>query len=148
MFIQPISFFLLYLFILTFFFFGWWLRGPGCSSELALAFENGPFQIDGNGNKNVNAYSWNTFANLCMFLICYYFHWKTFSNNFFFLDWICSVRWSTSWNWIFNLRRRLRHWWETSCQRHVGFLWGILCQIPTTLEQLSRHHRRILCVSF
>jgi len=42
----------------------WLTGGPGCSSELALAFENGPFQIDSNGKKTNNPYSWNTYANL------------------------------------------------------------------------------------
>jgi len=42
----------------------WLTGGPGCSSELALLFENGPFTVDGEGNTSDNPYSWNSFANL------------------------------------------------------------------------------------
>jgi serine carboxypeptidase-like clade 4 len=38
--------------------------GPGCSSELALFFENGPYTVDSNGNLHTNPYGWNKFANL------------------------------------------------------------------------------------
>eukprot|EP01118_Nematostelium_gracile_P004704 TRINITY_DN15631_c0_g1_i1.p1 TRINITY_DN15631_c0_g1~~TRINITY_DN15631_c0_g1_i1.p1 ORF type:complete len:443 (+),score=123.28 TRINITY_DN15631_c0_g1_i1:46-1329(+) len=42
----------------------WMTGGPGCSSELALFFENGPYTVDGSGNLTPNPYSWNKFANL------------------------------------------------------------------------------------
>jgi len=42
----------------------WMTGGPGCSSELALLFENGPFTVDANGNTQPNPYSWNKFANI------------------------------------------------------------------------------------
>jgi len=42
----------------------WMTGGPGCSSELALFFENGPYTVDANGNLIPNAYSWNKFTNL------------------------------------------------------------------------------------
>jgi len=42
----------------------WMTGGPGCSSELALFFENGPYTVDANGNLHVNPYSWNKFTNL------------------------------------------------------------------------------------
>jgi len=42
----------------------WMTGGPGCSSELALFFENGPFTVGDNQNLVSNPYSWNTFTNL------------------------------------------------------------------------------------
>jgi len=42
----------------------WLTGGPGCSSELALFFENGPYTVDGNGNLSPNPYSCNSFTNL------------------------------------------------------------------------------------
>jgi len=42
----------------------WLTGGPGCSSELALLFENGPFTVDGEGNTFENPNSWNSFTNL------------------------------------------------------------------------------------
>jgi len=42
----------------------WMTGGPGCSSELALFFENGPYTVNDNLSLSVNPYSWNTFANL------------------------------------------------------------------------------------
>jgi serine carboxypeptidase-like clade 4 len=42
----------------------WLTGGPGCASELALFYENGPFQINDDLTLSVNPYSWNTFANL------------------------------------------------------------------------------------
>ena len=41
----------------------WLTGGPGCSSELAIFFENGPMEIKG-GQVKINPYSWNTKANL------------------------------------------------------------------------------------
>jgi len=41
----------------------WLTGGPGCSSELAIFYENGPFKLD--GTKVIsNPHSWNTNANL------------------------------------------------------------------------------------
>eukprot|EP01114_Cavostelium_apophysatum_P014280 TRINITY_DN365_c0_g1_i1.p1 TRINITY_DN365_c0_g1~~TRINITY_DN365_c0_g1_i1.p1 ORF type:complete len:435 (+),score=116.18 TRINITY_DN365_c0_g1_i1:132-1436(+) len=42
----------------------WLTGGPGCSSELALFFENGPYQINDDLSLKINPNSWNTFANL------------------------------------------------------------------------------------
>jgi len=46
----------------------WMTGGPGCSSELALFYENGPFYLvdDGNGNYSVipSNTSWNTISNI------------------------------------------------------------------------------------
>jgi len=37
----------------------WLTGGPGCSSELALAFENGPFTVNSDLSIKPNPYSWN-----------------------------------------------------------------------------------------
>jgi len=43
----------------------WLTGGPGCSSELAITFENGPFSVDPDTmNVLKEAYSWNNNANL------------------------------------------------------------------------------------
>jgi cathepsin A (carboxypeptidase C) len=42
----------------------WLTGGPGCSSELAIAFENGPWTVWPNGTVEINKYSWNSNANL------------------------------------------------------------------------------------
>ena len=43
----------------------WLTGGPGCSSELAIFMENGPFKIDPSTLKlSFNDYSWNKGANL------------------------------------------------------------------------------------
>jgi len=43
----------------------WLTGGPGCSSELAIFFENGPFQIDASTLQPIpNPYGWNKNANL------------------------------------------------------------------------------------
>jgi len=42
----------------------WLTGGPGCSSELAMLSENGPFSVDKNMNLTLNPYSWNSFSNL------------------------------------------------------------------------------------
>jgi len=42
----------------------WMTGGPGCSSELALFFENGPYTVQDNLTLSTNPYSWNKFANL------------------------------------------------------------------------------------
>jgi len=42
----------------------WMTGGPGCSSELALFFENGPYSVDSNENLIKNPFGWNKFANL------------------------------------------------------------------------------------
>jgi len=41
----------------------WLTGGPGCSSLMALFYENGPFTID-NMTLVLNPYSWNSFANI------------------------------------------------------------------------------------
>lgn len=42
----------------------WLSGGPGCSSELALFAENGPYKVDADENVTSNAYSWNEKGNL------------------------------------------------------------------------------------
>lgn len=42
----------------------WLTGGPGCSSEMAVFYENGPFQINDDLSLKTNEYSWNTRANL------------------------------------------------------------------------------------
>lgn len=42
----------------------WLTGGPGCSSELAIFFENGPFNVDEQMRLSPNPYSWNKKANL------------------------------------------------------------------------------------
>ncbi|KAL4505172.1 hypothetical protein ABPG72_016239 [Tetrahymena utriculariae] len=42
----------------------WLTGGPGCSFELALFLENGPFTVNDNQTLDNNPYSWNTQANL------------------------------------------------------------------------------------
>lgn len=42
----------------------WLTGGPGCSSELAIFYENGPYQINDDLSLKTNNFSWNTNANL------------------------------------------------------------------------------------
>ena len=42
----------------------WLTGGPGCSSELAIFYENGPFTINDDLSLKVNQYSWNNVSNL------------------------------------------------------------------------------------
>jgi len=42
----------------------WLTGGPGCSSELAIFYENGPYTINDNLTLNKNEFSWNSKANL------------------------------------------------------------------------------------
>jgi cathepsin A (carboxypeptidase C) len=43
----------------------WLTGGPGCASEIALFYENGPYQFEEDGKTlKSNPYSWNTNANL------------------------------------------------------------------------------------
>ena len=44
----------------------WLTGGPGCASEVALFFENGPYQFTSSTDSTIksNPYSWNTSANL------------------------------------------------------------------------------------
>lgn len=42
----------------------WLTGGPGCSSELALFYENGPYKINDDLSLKKNEYSWNSKANL------------------------------------------------------------------------------------
>lgn len=42
----------------------WLTGGPGCSSELALFVENGPFRLDAKNNVVPNPYSWHKYSNL------------------------------------------------------------------------------------
>jgi serine carboxypeptidase-like clade 4 len=42
----------------------WMTGGPGCSSELAIFFEQGPYRFNANGDVVSNAYAWNSVANV------------------------------------------------------------------------------------
>lgn len=42
----------------------WLTGGPGCASEVALFYENGPYTINDDLSLNSNAYSWNKVSNL------------------------------------------------------------------------------------
>eukprot|EP00029_Vermamoeba_vermiformis_P013256 TRINITY_DN8172_c0_g1_i1.p2 TRINITY_DN8172_c0_g1~~TRINITY_DN8172_c0_g1_i1.p2 ORF type:complete len:436 (-),score=163.13 TRINITY_DN8172_c0_g1_i1:69-1376(-) len=42
----------------------WLTGGPGCSSQLALFYENGPYKMDQNMTVTTNPYSWNNYANI------------------------------------------------------------------------------------
>jgi cathepsin A (carboxypeptidase C) len=42
----------------------WLTGGPGCASEIALFYENGPYTINNDMSLNSNAYSWNKVSNL------------------------------------------------------------------------------------
>jgi cathepsin A (carboxypeptidase C) len=42
----------------------WLTGGPGCSSELAIFYENGPFSINDDLSLKVNQYSWNNVSNV------------------------------------------------------------------------------------
>ncbi|KAH0904987.1 LOW QUALITY PROTEIN: hypothetical protein HID58_044490 [Brassica napus] len=42
----------------------WLTGGPGCSSELAMFYENGPFKIDKNMSLSWNEYGWDQASNL------------------------------------------------------------------------------------
>ena len=43
----------------------WLTGGPGCASEIALFYENGPWMFDADGKTlKSNPYSWNSNANL------------------------------------------------------------------------------------
>ena len=42
----------------------WLTGGPGCASEIALFYENGPFKIENNMTLSPNENAWNKFANL------------------------------------------------------------------------------------
>mmetsp|Transcript_30637 Transcript_30637/g.35434 ORF Transcript_30637/g.35434 Transcript_30637/m.35434 type:complete len:423 (-) Transcript_30637:214-1482(-) len=42
----------------------WLTGGPGCASEIALFFENGPYTINDDLSVKSNAYSWNAHSNI------------------------------------------------------------------------------------
>jgi carboxypeptidase C (cathepsin A) len=42
----------------------WLTGGPGCASEVALFYENGPFGFNEDGTLSANPHSWNEIANL------------------------------------------------------------------------------------
>jgi len=42
----------------------WMTGGPGCSSELALFFENGPYTVNNDFSLSENKFGWNQFSNL------------------------------------------------------------------------------------
>jgi cathepsin A (carboxypeptidase C) len=42
----------------------WLSGGPGCSSELAVFFENGPWKINDDLTLKKNPFAWNTAANV------------------------------------------------------------------------------------
>jgi len=42
----------------------WLTGGPGCASELAVMYENGPWKINDDLSLRKNPYSWNSHANI------------------------------------------------------------------------------------
>jgi carboxypeptidase C (cathepsin A) len=42
----------------------WLTGGPGCSSETALFYENGPFSLNDDLSLKNNTFSWNQVSNL------------------------------------------------------------------------------------
>jgi len=42
----------------------WMTGGPGCSSELAIFFEQGPYRVATNLNVTINEFAWNSVANI------------------------------------------------------------------------------------
>jgi cathepsin A (carboxypeptidase C) len=42
----------------------WLTGGPGCASEVALFYENGPFGFNTDGTLRSNPHSWNEISNL------------------------------------------------------------------------------------
>eukprot|EP01043_Picozoa_sp_COSAG02_P004218 COSAG02_NODE_108_length_36286_cov_19.437478_21_plen_802_part_00 len=42
----------------------WLTGGPGCSSELAVFYEQGPYRLDKEGNVKINPHSWTEIANV------------------------------------------------------------------------------------
>lgn len=42
----------------------WLTGGPGCASEVALFYENGPYAFGENGEIVTNPYAWNEISNL------------------------------------------------------------------------------------
>lgn len=42
----------------------WLTGGPGCASEVALFYENGPYQFNEDSTLKSNEYSWNQVSNL------------------------------------------------------------------------------------
>jgi len=42
----------------------WLTGGPGCGSEVALFYENGPYQFNPDGSLKQNPFSWNNISNL------------------------------------------------------------------------------------
>lgn len=42
----------------------WLTGGPGCASEVALFYENGPYKFTSEGTIDTNEYSWNAISNL------------------------------------------------------------------------------------
>jgi len=42
----------------------WLTGGPGCASEIALFYENGPYKINDDLSLTANAYTWNKVSNL------------------------------------------------------------------------------------
>lgn len=42
----------------------WLTGGPGCSSELAIFYEQGPYRLDKAGDITINEHSWNSIANV------------------------------------------------------------------------------------
>lgn len=48
----------------------WLTGGPGCSSELALFYENGPFTIANNLSLVWNEYGWDKVYNNILAMLC------------------------------------------------------------------------------
>ena len=62
----------------------WLTGGPGCSSELALFYENGPFNIANNLSLSWNDYGWDKVIAVLLFLITlisYIYNFQTSSDT-------------------------------------------------------------------
>lgn len=51
----------------------WLTGGPGCSSELAMFYENGPFKITSNMSLAWNEYGWDQVLLLSIIILVNYF---------------------------------------------------------------------------
>lgn len=71
----------------------WLTGGPGCSSELAVFYENGPFKIADNMSLVWNDYGWDKVSSIhitCLSLCClstlHFFIWSFFSCDQYLWD--------------------------------------------------------------
>lgn len=63
----------------------WLTGGPGCSSELAVFYENGPFSISHNLSLTLNEYGWDKVSVTLIAFILYIFQDLSIKIGFFVL---------------------------------------------------------------